>query len=79
MGLYVESNGSGPDLVLLHGWGMNAAVWGGFATELAPHFRLHCVDLPGHGASHACAPCTLDELADRLAAALPRRVAVWAD
>jgi pimeloyl-[acyl-carrier protein] methyl ester esterase len=32
--------------------------------------------LPGHGASPACAPCTLDALADLLAAALPRRVAV---
>ena len=74
MGLHVESTGSGPDLVLLHGWGMNAAVWGDVAGALAQHFRLHCVDLPGHGASPA--PCTLDELADLLAAALPRRVAV---
>jgi pimeloyl-[acyl-carrier protein] methyl ester esterase len=76
MSLYVESNGSGPDLVLLHGWGMNAAVWDDAARELAQHFRLHCVDLPGHGGSSACAPCTLDALADVLAAALPRRVAV---
>ncbi len=76
MTLHVEVSGSGPDLVLLHGWGMNAAVWGEVATELAPHFRLHCVDLPGHGASPACAPCTLDALAGLLAAALPRRVAV---
>ncbi|MBI3056298.1 MAG: alpha/beta fold hydrolase [Betaproteobacteria bacterium] len=79
MGLYVESNGSGPDLVLLHGWGMNAAVWGELAAELAQHFRLHRVDLPGHGASRACAPCTLDEMADRLAAALGGQVALnWA-
>jgi len=76
MGLYVESNGSGPDLVLLHGWGMNSAVWDEVASGLAQHFRLHCVDLPGHGASPACAPCTLDALADRLAAALPRRVSI---
>ena len=60
MTLHVEVSGSGPDLVLLHGWGMNAAVWGEVATALAQHFRLHCVDLPGHGASPACAPCTLD-------------------
>ena len=76
MTLHIEVGGSGPDLVLLHGWGMNAAVWGESATELAQYFRLHCVDLPGHGGSSACAPCTLDELADLLAAALPRRVAV---
>lgn len=76
MTLHVEISGSGPDLVLLHGWGMNAAVWGEVATELAQHFRLHCVDLPGHGASRACASCTRDEMADLLAAALPRRVTV---
>ena len=76
MTLHVEVSGSGPDLVLLHGWGMNAAVWDESAAALAQHFRLHCFDLPGHGASPACAPCTLDALADLLAAALPRRVAV---
>jgi pimeloyl-[acyl-carrier protein] methyl ester esterase len=76
MSLYVESKGNGSDLVLLHGWGMNAAVWDDAVCELAQHFRLHCVDLPGHGASDACAPCTLDALTGVLAAALPRRVAV---
>ncbi len=76
MGLYVESSGSGPNLVLLHGWGMNGSVWSELAATLAQHFRLHCVDLPGHGASPAGAPCALDALADLLAAALPRRVAV---
>ena len=76
MSLHVEVSGSGPDLVLLHGWGMNAAVWGELGTELAQHFRLHCVNLPGHGASPACAPCTLDALADGLAAELPKRVVV---
>jgi len=25
--LYVEVNGSGPDLVLLHEWGLNVRVW----------------------------------------------------
>ena len=76
MTLQIEVSGSGPDLVLLHGWGMNAAVWREAATGLVQLFRLHCVDLPGHGASPACMPCTLDALADLLAAALPQRVAV---
>ena len=76
MALQINVSGSGPDLVLLHGWGMNAAVWDESAAGLTEHFRLHCVDLPGHGASRACAPCTLDALAGLLAAALPRRVAV---
>ena len=33
--LYRETRGQGPDLVLLHGWGMNAAVWHGLPADLA--------------------------------------------
>ena len=76
MGLCVESSGSGPDLALLHGWGMNAAVWDDLAALLAKTFRVHCVDLPGCGASPACVPYTLDALADVLAAVLPQRLVV---
>lgn len=36
---------------MLHGWGMNSAVWSGFADQLAMHYRLSLIDLPGHGDS----------------------------
>lgn len=49
--LYVEVNGKGPDLVLLHGWGLNVRVWDGLVGELSNRFRLIAVDLPGHGKS----------------------------
>jgi pimeloyl-[acyl-carrier protein] methyl ester esterase len=49
--LYVETHGSGPDLVLLHGWGLNLRVWDGLVRELASSFRIITVDLPGHGRS----------------------------
>jgi pimeloyl-[acyl-carrier protein] methyl ester esterase len=49
--LYVEVNGTGPDLVLLHGWGLNVRVWDGLVEELRDRFRLIAVDLPGHGRS----------------------------
>jgi pimeloyl-[acyl-carrier protein] methyl ester esterase len=49
--LYIEGNGSGPDLVLLHGWGLNVRVWDGLVEELRDRFRLITVDLPGHGKS----------------------------
>ncbi|MFL6602862.1 MAG: pimeloyl-ACP methyl ester esterase BioH, partial [Steroidobacteraceae bacterium] len=49
--LYVEVNGSGPDLVLLHGWGLNVRVWDGLVEELRNRFRMIAVDLPGHGRS----------------------------
>jgi pimeloyl-[acyl-carrier protein] methyl ester esterase len=49
--LYVEVNGSGPDLVLLHGWGLNLRVWDGLVAELRDRFRLIALDMPGHGRS----------------------------
>jgi pimeloyl-[acyl-carrier protein] methyl ester esterase len=49
--LYVETRGRGPDLVLLHGWGLNLRVWDGLTRELAKSFRVIAVDLPGHGRS----------------------------
>jgi pimeloyl-[acyl-carrier protein] methyl ester esterase len=49
--LYIEVNGSGPDLVLLHGWGLNVRVWDGLVEELRNRFRIIAVDLPGHGRS----------------------------
>ena len=49
--LYLETRGRGPDLVLLHGWGLNLRVWDGLTRELAKSFRVIAVDLPGHGRS----------------------------
>ncbi len=33
--------------MLLHGWGLNAQVWDCITPQLASHFTLHLVDLPG--------------------------------
>jgi len=76
MSLHVEVGGSGPDLVLLHGWGTDATVWNELAAQLTPCFRVHGVTLPGHRASAPCLPHTLAAIADALAAALPPRVIV---
>lgn len=73
MTLRSEVAGSGPDLVLLHGWGMNASIWDGLARELAAQFRVHAVDLPGYGGSASCDPCTLEHMAALLARQMPRR------
>lgn len=51
MSLYVESSGGGPDLVLLHGWAMHSGIWRDVRERLSQHFRLHLIDLPGHGFS----------------------------
>jgi len=51
MSLYVETQGSGAPLVLLHGWGMHGGMWQPLAQRLAQGFQVHSVDLPGHGYS----------------------------
>ena len=49
--MYIERIGQGPDLVLLHGWGLNSAVWQEIVPLLEPYYTLHLVDLPGFGFS----------------------------
>jgi pimeloyl-[acyl-carrier protein] methyl ester esterase len=74
--LHVAVSGAGPDLVLLHGWGMNGAVWDEAAAMLAMRMRVHAVDLPGHGLSTHVPVGTLDEAADAIAERIPRGAAV---
>ena len=47
--LFTRIEGTGQPLVVLHGWGMNGAVWQQTVDALSPHFRVHVVDLPGYG------------------------------
>ncbi len=49
--MYIESVGSGPDLVLIHGWAMNGGIFAPLVAHLRDRFRCHLVDLPGHGFS----------------------------
>lgn len=51
MGARAIAGPSGPELVLVHGWGMNAAVWDGWLPGLAARGRVRTVELPGHGAA----------------------------
>ena len=79
MNLHIESIGSGPDIVLLHGWAMHSGMWRDVSDHLAQHFRLHLVDLPGHGFSRHSSPthapgsqsATLEGMAEMLADVLP--------
>lgn len=68
MTLYVESTGSGPPLVLLHGWAMHSGLWTPVLPRLAERFRVHRVDLPGHGRSASIEPYTLPAVARAVAA-----------
>jgi pimeloyl-[acyl-carrier protein] methyl ester esterase len=72
MSLFVETRGAGPDLVLIHGWGLDGAVWGPLAERLAVRRRLWIVDLPGHGRSPPGAGgFTLESTARAVAQAVP--------
>jgi pimeloyl-[acyl-carrier protein] methyl ester esterase len=76
MSLYVERFGSGPELVLVHGWGMHGGIWAGLSQRLAPRFRVTVVDLPGHGRSPLATRMDIDGIADELAA-LVDQPAAW--
>ncbi|HGV3502786.1 TPA: pimeloyl-ACP methyl ester esterase BioH [Providencia stuartii] len=75
--LYWQTVGEGKqDLVLLHGWGLNAQVWQTIIVRIAPHFRVHLVDLPGYGRSQDFAPMNIQSMADILWEYAPKN-AIW--
>lgn len=71
MSLWSETRGSGPDLVLLHGWGLSSAIWGDFADRLAESYRVTLIDLPGLGHSAATDDMSLDAVVASLLATAP--------
>lgn len=77
MKLHSVTTGTGPELVLLHGWGMNRAVWGGLPERLAQHYRVILLELPGHGESEYDPACSsLDHWVEACLDAVPER-AFW--
>ncbi|HEY0179955.1 MAG TPA: alpha/beta fold hydrolase, partial [Dokdonella sp.] len=73
--MHVDVHGDGPDLVLIHGWAMHGGVFAPLVERLAPRFRVHAVDLPGHGRGRGEARLDLADAARRIAGATPR--ALW--
>jgi pimeloyl-[acyl-carrier protein] methyl ester esterase len=73
--LFTQSSGSGPDLVLIHGWGLHGGVWDGFVLLLEPYFRVIRVDLPGHGSSSWRGETTLDDMTAAVLAVAPANAA----
>ncbi|GAC1361415.1 MAG: hypothetical protein NVS2B12_03010 [Ktedonobacteraceae bacterium] len=49
-------DGSGPPLLLIHGWGVTYATWQNLAPLLRPYFQLVMIELPGVGGSPQVAP-----------------------
>jgi len=74
--MHIDAEGEGPDLIMLHGWAMHSGIFAPLTRALVSRFRLHLVDLPGHGASRSDGDrLDLVETARRIAAATPR--AIW--
>lgn len=76
--LYIETIGENtgkPDLVMLHGWAMHGGLMKDLADKVSNQFRVHLVDLPGHGHSQlngtdfeitAIAKDVVNQLSDKL-------------
>jgi pimeloyl-[acyl-carrier protein] methyl ester esterase len=76
MSWHVETTGNGPDLVLLHGWGLHSGVWAELIPTLASRWRVHAMDLPGHGRSAGVEATSFDDATDRLATLVPKGATV---
>lgn len=49
--IFYKKLGSGPAVILLHGFPMNSTIWDRFAARLAEHYTVYTPDLPGFGKS----------------------------
>jgi 2-succinyl-6-hydroxy-2,4-cyclohexadiene-1-carboxylate synthase len=71
--LHAELRGTGPPLVLLHGFTQTGRLWGPFGERLSESHTLVAVDLPGHAGSDAVRadlPETAGLVADAVRAAV---------
>lgn len=75
--LHYQTLGTGKPIVMIHGWAMHSGIWHSFAEQLAAHYQITLVDLPGHGHSATLSPFTLDAIVDTLAQALPDQPCCW--
>jgi pimeloyl-[acyl-carrier protein] methyl ester esterase len=76
--LALREIGSGPPLVLLHGWSISSLAFVELAGLLSSDFRVLMPDLPGHGDSSPCDKVDLERIAADLLAwlssAVPERL-----
>jgi len=68
------------DVVLLHGWGLNKAVWNSYMSALEerfPQLRFHLLDIPGYGElAEQKGSANLKELAQLCLRQAPKK-AIW--
>jgi pimeloyl-ACP methyl ester carboxylesterase len=64
---HYEEAGSGPAIVLVHGFPLDHRIWDDQVTQLSSRFRVIAVDLKGFGKSASTEAFTIDSMADELA------------
>jgi len=65
--IYYEDHGSGPLILLSHGYGATSAMWGGQVAEFSGRYRLITWDMRGHGKSDSPTDAALYSEAETLA------------
>lgn len=71
--LFIQREGQGPPMVLLHGWGTDHRIWGEFGEKLGTSFQLNKIDLPGFGESEHVHAYDLPEYAAKVLAVAPEK------
>lgn len=73
MTLFYDEAGQGPNVVLLHGWGLHGGVWGDVTHALSKHGHIIVPDFPGHGRSRDIVPraYTSEVFAEEITRLLP--------
>ena len=66
----IRELGSGPVVVLVHGFPLDGAMWSGVARALAARFHVLKPDLPGRGHTEAAAPGSIGGYSDFVEALL---------
>jgi pimeloyl-ACP methyl ester carboxylesterase len=66
----IREMGTGPAVVLVHGYPLDGAMWSGVARILSRRFRVLKPDLPGRGETAADSGATIADYADFLEAIL---------
>lgn len=70
--MMLNTENTKPTVVLIHGWGLNHAIWQPVADALATDYQVLALDLPGYGlATSIPEPYSLEAITEQLAALIP--------
>jgi pimeloyl-[acyl-carrier protein] methyl ester esterase len=75
--IHRETFGKGQPIVMVHGWAMHSGIWRSFIHQLAQHYQVTCIDLPGHGRSEKIEPFILEQISTALVNVVPDEPSCW--